>query len=554
MGESCFYGCSSLNTINIPSSITSLGEKCFSECTTLETIKFLGKSPDGLNVSGIPTTCIFYVPTIYLQDYIDAVGKTYSYINAWSEDSENPAHFETIDEVRYLIDSKAKTATLVVNPEKKYSGDIVIPKKLTTKDKKECLVVAFGEGCFSDCKDLTSITIPSSVTSLEKNCFNGCTSLDKVDIPSSVISLGILCFAHCTNLTYITIPSSVTSLGAGCFRKCTSLDNINIPSSVTSLENSCFSECYNLSTITIPSSVTSLGSICFSSCSSLTTINIPSSVTSLGAGCFWGCTSLTTINIPSSVTTLERDCFTGCSNLTTINIPSSVTSLGENSFYGCSKLESIKFQGKTLDGLAISGISPTCIFYVPKEYLEDYIAAIGKTFPYISAWDGSEEKPAERCEAPTITYAAGKLRFKSSTAGADYHYTITDSDMATDAYSQDGSVTLVAAYKISAYATAEGYQSSETATATLYWINANLENDPSTNINQTKTRGIVASSEGGIVTLAGLDNGEMVSFYSLDGRLVATSKAENGTVSCSVNNTMVIAKVGNQSIKLIVKQ
>ena len=126
--------------------------------------------------------------------------------------------------------------------------------------------------------------------------------------------------------------------------------------------------------------------------------------------------------------------------------------------------------------------------------------------------------------------------------------------MATDAYSQDGNVTLVAAYKISAYATADGYQPSETTTATLYWINANLENDPSTNITQAKTRGIVASSEGGIVTLSGLDNGEMVSFYSPDGRLVGTSKAENGTASYAVNSSIIIAKVANQSIKLIVKQ
>ena len=39
---------------------------------------------------------------------------------------------------------------------------------------------------------------------------------------------------------------------------------------------------------------------------------------------------------------------------------------------------------------------------------------------------------------PTITYAEGKLRFASSTKGAEYHYTITDSDIAKDSYSQDG--------------------------------------------------------------------------------------------------------------------
>ena len=372
------------------------------------------------------------------------------------------ANYETINGLRYLLDANTQKATLVANPVEKYSGSITVPEKITATDKKEYAVVALGDECFNDCRDLYRITLPSSIA-----------------------SLGAFCFSECSNLTNITIPSSVTSLG-----------------------NSCFSSCSNLTTISIPSSVTSLGEYCFG----------------------------------------------GCSNLTTITIPSSVTSLGENCFGDSPKLESIKFLGKTLDGLAISGISPTCVFYVPKEYLEDYMAAVGKTFPYITAWNGSEEKPTVRCEVPTITYAAGKLRFKSSTLGAKYYYTITDSDMATDAYSQDGAVTLVAAYKISAYATAEGYQPSETATATLYWINANLENDPSTNINQSQTRGIVATSDGGIVTLSGLDNGELVSFYSPDGRLVATSKAQSGTVSCSVNSSMVIAKVSNQSIKLIVKQ
>lgn len=50
--------------------------------------------------------------------------------------------------------------------------------------------------------------------------------------------------------------------------------------------------------------------------------------------------------------------------------------------------------------------------------------------------------------------------------------------MATDALCEDGNVSLSAAYDISVYATADGYSASEKAKATLYWVNANLEIQP----------------------------------------------------------------------------
>ena len=64
---------------------------------------------------------------------------------------------------------------------------------------------------------------------------------------------------------------------------------------------------------------------------------------------------------------------------------------------------------------------------------------------------------------PSISYASGELKFASETAGAEYHYTITDADKASDAYSKDGKVTLSVAYKISVYATADGHTASDKA-------------------------------------------------------------------------------------------
>ena len=441
--------------------------------------------------------------------------------------------FEVIDGFRYLLDSGTKTATLVPKTDGKYFGDIIIPEKVKSNDGVDYNVTSLGASCFEGCKNLASITIPSSVT-----------------------SLGSSCFADCSGLTSITIPSSVTSLGKSCFSCCSGLTSITIPSSVTSLGASCFERCYGLTSITIPSSVTSLGTWCFSWCSGLTSITIPSSVTSLGNGCFAGCSGLTSITIPSSVTSLGDNCFYNCSGLTSITIPSSVTSLGEDCFVYCQNLETVYFKGKRCRyDYADLNIPTTSIIMVPTEDLQEYKEAFGSDYKYIYAWNpnetGEDNKPVTQCSTPSVSYGEGKLMFACETTGAKYHYTITDTDIKSDALSENGEVSLSAAYNISVYATADGYKASDKAEATLYWINANLDNG--TNINMVKTRGVVASAHDGIVTLSGLDNGEVVKFYATDGKYLGSSVAANGAASYAVNESLVIAKVGKDSIKIAVK-
>ena len=441
--------------------------------------------------------------------------------------------FEVIDGFRYLLDTGAKTAALMSKTDGNYSGDIVVPEKVKGNDGVEYVVTSLGDGCFGSCSALTSITIPSSVTSLGENCFS-----------------------YCSGLTSITIPSSVTSLGGFCFSGCSSLTSITIPSSVTSLSWSCFSGCSSLTSIEIPSSVTSLGGFCFSGCSSLTSIEIPSSVTSLGENCFASCSGLTSITIPSSVTSLGSSCFSGCRGLTSITIPSSVTSLGGWCFYGCSGLETVYFEGKYCkSNYADLKIPTTSIIKVPTEYLQGYKDSFGSDYKYIYAWNpdgtGDDNKPVTPCATPSVSYESGKLKFACETSGAKYHYTITDTDIKTDALNENGEVSLSAAYKISVYATADGHTASDKAEATLYWINANLENG--TNINQVRTRGVVASAHGGIISLSGLDDGEVVKFFAADGKYLGSTVAANGAASYAVSESLVIAKVGKDSIKIAMK-
>ena len=198
-----------------------------------------------------------------------------------------------------------------------------------------------GDLAFNGCSGLTSLTLPSNVTSIGRYAFGGCRELTSLTIPSSVTSIGDGAFYDCRGLTSLTIPSSVTSIGESAFSFCSGLTSFAIPSSVTSIGDDAFRGCSGLTSLTIPSSVTSIGEGAFSDCSGLTSLTIPSSVTSIGRGAFSGCSGLTSLTISTSVTSIGDDAFRGCSGLTSLTIPSSVTSIGEGAFSDCSGLTNL---------------------------------------------------------------------------------------------------------------------------------------------------------------------------------------------------------------------
>jgi len=265
LGTYCFYNCSFLQSVTIPSGVTSLGTYCFSNCSSLQSVAI----PSG--VTRLGTYCFYgcySLQSVAIPSGVTSLGDN-CFQNCYSLQS------------------------------------VAIPSGVTS----------LSNSCFNSCYSLQSVAIPSGVTSLGNNCFQNCSSLQFVAIPSGVTSLNTSCFQNCFSLQSVEIPSGVTSLGNNCFQYCSSLQSVAIPSGVTSLGGNCFYGCSSLQSVTIPSGVTSLNTSCFQNCSSLQFVAIPSGVTSLNTSCFSNCSSLQSVTIPSGVTSLGNSCFQYCFSL-----------------------------------------------------------------------------------------------------------------------------------------------------------------------------------------------------------------------------------------------
>ena len=227
-----------------------------------------------------------------------------------------------------------------------------------------------GNYVFYDCSGLTSLTIPSGVTSIGYRAFKGCSGLTSLTLSSGVTAIGKEAFYGCSGLTSLTIPSSVTEIGELAFEGCSGLTSMTIPSSVTSIGWGAFAECTGLTSLTIPSSVTSIGWSAFSGCSGLTSLTIPSCVTWIGSETFRGCSGLTSLTIPSSVTLIGCEAFSGCSGLTSIYAyTKKLPELGSNVFTGCN--------------------AKNCILYVPTGTYDDYLVSEFGYFENIVEFDAT---------------------------------------------------------------------------------------------------------------------------------------------------------------------
>ena len=283
-----------------------------------------------------------------------------------------------------------------------YIGDVVVPAAINYKGKKYA-VTAIGNKAFCGCSFLKSVTLPSTIVTIEDDAFGTCPALESVEIPEGVKELGDA-FAGSDRLKTIVIPSTVTQISSRFIRSCQTRKEIVCksltPPSISADRRISIDEYdYNKCTFIVPKEsieayraadgwnlFNRIGGftvdkrkvrmnieMAFTECTEdglkymvmsespkevmllgyegekpMGALTIPAkvqgySVTSIGGRAFERCQNLTMVTIPNSVTSIGYHAFFACLGLTSIEIPNSVITIGNEAFCSCISLESVLF-------------------------------------------------------------------------------------------------------------------------------------------------------------------------------------------------------------------
>lgn len=299
IGNYAFYGCRGLINIDFPNTLTSIENYAFYGCYRIETISF----PDALTTIG-----------------------NYAF-----------AQCNGIQSIEF-----SKSILTIGNYA--FAGCSQIGKIEFAEGSKLTTIGAYS---FELCKNLTEITLPSTLKNIGVGAFKNCSSLQSISIPSGVTSIGDMTFEECSNLQSVTIPDTVTSIGNMAFMLCKNLDNVVLPNSVKSIGYACFSGCKNMTSISLGTGITAIPDNAFVNCNSLEKIIIPNSVATIGYRAFSQCYSVTEITLGSGLKTIGEEAFADCRGITKVTIPSAVTTIGAKAFMGCTSLTSAVFSDTT---------------------------------------------------------------------------------------------------------------------------------------------------------------------------------------------------------------
>ena len=357
IGETAIKYATNLKTLNLGSAVDSIAENALQGSKSIETVNFADDSKlayigaysfDELNISSltIPSTVKF-------------IGQNAFRKCASLETVNFPANCADITfEANVFGPAGEMDACLWLNNQEdgvvyandivlEYKGDLPADGAITVKEGTKVLV----ESCFSQQK-MTSVTLPSTLTTIGKSAFHNCSALESVTIPASVKSIGEGAFnLNKANTAYVVEEgnSNYSSLDGVLYDinktvlinypVASATKSVVIASTVDSIAPKAFYKATKLSNVTIPESATKIGSDAFAY-SSIVDITVPSSVTSLGGSEFSGCDSLRTATINSSY--VSESMFNGCDSLKAVTLGSGVETILKYGFGNCKKLETIK--------------------------------------------------------------------------------------------------------------------------------------------------------------------------------------------------------------------
>lgn len=369
IGASAFFDNQSLLNVIIPNSVVSIGNAAFIDCMSLESITF---SNTLTTIGSYAFQCCESLKSITLPASLKEIGMgAFGYcisIENFKVDKNNQYYTE-VDGVLYTKDGKTLIQYTLGDGKEK----IIVPNNVT------CI----GYTSFCGSESIVEISIPSSVSSIERAAFHRCTKLTtvtigniddnninpiceiaddafydcdalvKVIIGNTVKSIGNS-FSSCGSLTTVKIGDSLENLGSTAFGGCTSLISINI-----SKNNKCFKtvdgNIYSNEGQTfllyapgkkdvsfiIPEYVTNISDYAFSNSHLLENVFIPDSVKVIGKGAFLGCSALKSVILPEGINSIGDYTFSVCKSLESIYIPSGVKSIGRCAFNFCESLKTI---------------------------------------------------------------------------------------------------------------------------------------------------------------------------------------------------------------------
>ena len=348
IGIYAFCNNSSLKSVNIPAKVKTIGARAFSDCGLTESV-----IPEGVQTIGdyafynnslknltLPSTIktignyAFYGFSVYLQSIIcnavtppmlgeNAIGSSvkeikvpissiaaYKQANGWKDFTNYYGGDVVNNGITYRIDENGATITAA----EATLTEANIPS-VVEFEGNQYPVIKINDSVFSGNTNLTSVTLPESLTTLGDRAFYACKSLKTIKIPSGVTTIPFQCFLECSSLESVTIPDGVTTIGVNAFFGC------------------------SLKELTLPESLEAIGSIAFSGNRSLKSVNIPAKVKTIESSAFSFC-DLTDLVIPEGVQIIGGSAFCG-NSLKKLILPSTITSIGDEAFRYNSDFQSI---------------------------------------------------------------------------------------------------------------------------------------------------------------------------------------------------------------------
>lgn len=178
-------------------------------------------------------------------------------------------------------------------------------------------ITSIADGVFMNNTSITSVTIPSTYTSMGSAAFSGCTALQSASL-GNVTSIPSEAFRNCSSLSSITIPGTVSSIGGNAFNGCASLRSVTIPSSVSSIASGAFDNCRNLTSFSVDGGNGNYSSIngCLYNKAGTILLKVPE--------------GMSTLTLSSNCQTIQAGALSN-SSISNPTIPATVTSIGEQS-------------------------------------------------------------------------------------------------------------------------------------------------------------------------------------------------------------------------------